>query len=47
MSGYKRGYFSMPNIDINSKNVNFIFFYFTTQTQQLGNTSGRVAACLA
>ena len=28
MSGYKREYFSMSNIDISSKNVNFIFLFF-------------------
>jgi hypothetical protein len=48
MSGYKRGYFSVSNIDISSKNANFIFFfYFTTQMRLLGNASERVAACLA
>jgi hypothetical protein len=49
MSGYKRGYFSVSSIDISSKNVNFIFFFFnfTTQTRLFGNTSERVAACLA
>jgi hypothetical protein len=47
ISGYKQGYISVSNIDISSKNVNFIFFFFFNLPHKLGNTSERLAACLA
>jgi len=49
MSGYKRGYFfQCPILILAAKmSISSFFFYFTTQTRLFGNTSERVAACLA
>ena len=39
MSGYKRGYLSVSNIYINSKNVNFIFFFILPHKRVLLHVS--------